>query len=272
MFKDDADCSLFLIVLASVVLRYRVRCHAYCLMGNHYHLLLETPEGNLSGAMRPLNGVYTQRFNRRHERCGHVLQGRFGAQLVDGHAYLHEVSRYIVLNPVRAGLVDHPRDWRWSSFRATAGEVPAPGFLTVDWLRALADLGSQAAARRAYVKFVEDGLGQVAAGVVDRTEPCPAGADEHFARHVAEACRASARNTEIPRAQRFASRPALAGLFTGAATRTERDARAVAAVRDHGYAMKEVADFLGRHYVTVSRALARTDGLPSRGKMSECKT
>lgn len=89
---------------------------------------------------------------------------------------------------------------------------------------------------------------------------------------MAEACRASARNTEIRRAQRFASRPALPGLFTGAATRAGRDARAVAAVRDHGYAMKEVADFLGRHYVTVSRALARADGLPSRGKMSESKT
>jgi REP element-mobilizing transposase RayT len=177
-------------VLASVVVRYRVRCHAYCLMGNHYHLLLETPEGNLSVAMRQLNGVYTQRFNRRHERCGHVLQGRFGAQLVDGHAYLHEVCRYIVLNPVRAGLVSPPRDWPWSSFRATAGEAPVPGFLTVDWLLDLSGAPSHAAAGR--------------------------------------------------------------------------DARSVAAVRDHGYAMREVADFLGRHYVTVSRALARVDGLPSR--------
>jgi len=137
IFEDDADCSRFLIVLASVIARYRVRCHAYCLMGNHYHLLLETPEGNLSAAMRQLNGVYTQRFNRRHERCGHVLQGRFGAQLVDGQAYLHEVCRYIVLNPVRAALVSHPRDWRWSSFRATAGEEPVPAFLTVDWIRSL---------------------------------------------------------------------------------------------------------------------------------------
>src|SRR5713101_1874876 len=116
IFEGEADCSLFT--------RYRVRCHAYCLMGNHYHLLLETPEGNLSAAMRQLNGVYTQRFNRRYERCGHVLQGRFGAQLVDGQAYLHEVCRYIVLNPVRAALSSHPRDWRWSSFRAPAPSRP----------------------------------------------------------------------------------------------------------------------------------------------------
>ena len=137
IFGDDADRSRFLIVLASVVARYRVRCHAYCLMGNHYHALLQTPEGNLSTAMRQLNGVYTQRFNRRHERSGHIFQGRYGAQLVDGHAHLHEVCRYVVLNPVRAGLVEHPRDWAWSSYRATAGETAPPGFLTVDWLRAV---------------------------------------------------------------------------------------------------------------------------------------
>jgi len=90
IFADDADRSRFLIVLASVVERYRVRCHAYCLMGNHYHLLLETPDANLSATMRQLNGVYTQGFNRRHERCGHLLQGRFGAHVVDGQSYLHE--------------------------------------------------------------------------------------------------------------------------------------------------------------------------------------
>jgi len=126
IFEDDDDCARFLIVLASTVARHRVLCHAYCLMGNHYHLLVQTPEANLSVAMRHLNGVYTQRFNGRHDRCGHVLQGRFGAQLVDGDAYLREVCRYIVLNPVRAGLVAHPGEWRWSGFRATAGEAAIP--------------------------------------------------------------------------------------------------------------------------------------------------
>jgi REP element-mobilizing transposase RayT len=124
IFEDDDDRVRFLVVLASTVARYRMRCHAYCLMGNHYHLLVQTLEPNLSIAMRQLNGVYAQRFNRRHERCGHVLQGRFGAQLVGGDAYLRELCRYIVLNPVRAGLVAHPGDWRWSSFQATAPESP----------------------------------------------------------------------------------------------------------------------------------------------------
>jgi REP element-mobilizing transposase RayT len=261
IFKGDSDCSLFLIVLATVVARYRVRCHAYCLMSNHYHVLLQTPEGNLSAAMRQLNGVYTQRFNRSHERCGHVLQGRFGAQLVDGQAYLLEVCRYIVLNPVRAGLVSHPRDWRWSSFLATAGEGTVPGFLTVDWVQPLSGATDGATSGSAYVRFVEAGLDQ-SDGALDRFKSKPA--DPELARSLDERCRAAAQCTEIPRAQRFASRPPLAQLFAGVATRAARDARSVIAVRDHGYAMKEVADFLGRHYVTVSRALTHADGLPSR--------
>ena len=265
IFEDDADCSVFLIVLASVVARYRVRCHAYCLMGNHYHLLLETPAGNLSGAMRQLNGVYTQRFNRRHERCGHVLQGRFGAQLVDGHAYLHEVCRYIVLNPVRAGLASHPRAWRWSSFRATAGEGPVPGFLTIDWVRALSGATGRARGASAYVRFVESGLGEGQA-VLAQFESKPAVGGAVLVRRLTEEGRAATQCTEFPRAQRFAARPPLAHLFAGATTRAERNARAVTAVRDHGYAMKEVADFIGRHYVTVSRALAHADGLPPRLK------
>jgi putative transposase len=263
IFEDDADCSLFLIVLASVVARYRVRCHAYCLMSNHYHVLLQTPEGNLSAAMRQLNGVYTQRFNRSHERCGHVLQGCFGAQLVDGQAYLLEVCRYIVLNPVRASLVSHPRDWRWSSFRATAGEGTVPGFLTVDWVQALSGATGGTARGSAYVRFVEAGLDQTD-GALDHFKSKPELADPQLARRLDERCRAAVQCPEIPRAQRFASRPPLAQLFAGVATRAERDARSVIAVRDHGYTMKEVADFLGRHYVTVSRALAHADGLPPR--------
>lgn len=265
IFADDADCSLFLVVLASVVARYRVRCHAYCLMSNHYHVLLQTPDGNLSAAMRQLNGVYTQRFNRSHERCGHVLQGRFGAQLVDGQAYLLEVCRYIVLNPVRASLASHPRDWRWSSFRATAGEGTVPGFLTVDWVQALSGATGGAAPGSAYVRFVEAGLDQTD-GALDHFKSKPELADPQLARRLDERCRAAAQCPEIPRAQRFASRPPLAQLFAGVATRAERDARSAIAVRDHGYTMKEVADFLGRHYVTVSRALAHAERTPASMK------
>lgn len=255
IFADDADRSRFLIVLASVVERYRVRCHAYCLMGNHYHLLLETPDANLSAAMRQLNGVYTQRFNRRHERCGHLLQGRFGAELVDGPAHLHEVCRYIVLNPVRAGLVSHPHDWPWSSFLATAGETPAPGFLTVSWVRALSGIRSPLGAAQAYVRFIEAGLADDREAALARLESAEVGPPS-----VLDEVEVSIKQTrEVPRAQRFAGRPSLQRLFEGVMTRQDRDALAVTAVREHGYSMKEIADFLGRHYVTVSRALARAE-------------
>lgn len=270
IFEEDDDCARFLIVLASTVARYHVLCHAYCLMGNHYHLLVQTPEANLSAAMRQLNGVYTQRFNRRHERCGHVLQGRFGARLVDGDAYLREVCRYIVLNPVRAGLVAHPGAWRWSSFRATAGETAVPGFLTVDWVRSLSGARTQTEAVRRFVSFVEAGIG-APESAVDRVSSRPV-TSEALTGQLGDQCREAVECTEFPRAQRFASRPPLAHLFGGVTSKADRNTRAVVAVRDHGYTMREVAEFLSLHYITVSRALARADGLPSPVEMSECKT
>jgi putative transposase len=108
IFLDDTDRAVFLDVLASVIERHGWHLYAYCLMGNHYHLLAETPHSNLSRGMRWLNGVYTQRFNRRHERVGHILQGRFKAILAERESYLLELSRYTVLNPVRAGMTGAP--------------------------------------------------------------------------------------------------------------------------------------------------------------------
>lgn len=264
IFADDEDHARFLTVLASTVARYHVLCRAYCLMGNHYHLLLQTPEANLSAAMRYLNGVYTQRFNRRHERCGHVLQGRFGARLVDGDAYLLEVCRYIVLNPVRAGLVAHPRQWRWSSFQATAGEMPTPGFLTVGWVQALGGAKTQDEGARRYTAFIEVGIGE-SGSPLDGFRSKPAVGSEAFLSRLAERY-LTTRSSEIPRAQRFAGRPTLPRLFRGATSKAERNACAVRAVRDHGYALREVAAFLGRHYSTVSRALARADKVLADGE------
>ena len=121
IYLGNFDRERFLVVLAEVCNRFNWGCHSYCLMSNHYHLLIETPEGNLSQGMRQLNGVYTQCFNRRHKRVGHVFQGRYKSILVQENSYLLELARYIVLNPVRANMVGCPSDWPWSSYRATAG-------------------------------------------------------------------------------------------------------------------------------------------------------
>ena len=159
IYLDDADRERFLGVLAEVCERHRWVCHAYCLMSNHYHLLVETREATLGKGMRQLNGVFTQRFNRRHHRVGHVFQGRYKAILVDKDSYLVELARYMVLNPVRAAMVRSARDWPWSSYRATAGFAPMPEWLTVDWL--LSAFGRRRGlAMEAYRRFVSEGRNQ----------------------------------------------------------------------------------------------------------------
>jgi REP element-mobilizing transposase RayT len=125
IFADDEDRRLFLELLGKEISQQRRRCYAYCLMDNHFHLLIETPEPNLVAGMRRLNGVYTQSFNRRHGRAGHVFQGRYQSIVVDKDSYGLELSRYAVLNPVRARRLKHPQNWPWSSYRATVGRVAA---------------------------------------------------------------------------------------------------------------------------------------------------
>jgi len=124
-------------------------------MDNHYHLLIETPDSNLSAGMRQLNGIYTQRFNRRHGRVGHVFQGRFKAILLERDSYLLELCRYVVLNPVRAGMVDEIGQYAWSSYPSMMGDIAPPQWLHTDWL--LSQFGTgRALARHRYVKFVSE--------------------------------------------------------------------------------------------------------------------
>lgn len=132
IYADETDRLHWLSIFGDVCDRFNWRCHGYCLMTNHYHLVVETPEANLSRGMRQLNGVYTQTFNRRHGLVGHLFQGRFKGILVEREAYLLELSRYVVLNPVRAGMVSDAGDWPWSSYRAMLGKVGAPDWLETD--------------------------------------------------------------------------------------------------------------------------------------------
>lgn len=157
IFVDDADRSLFLDLLGKEIAQQGWRCYAYCLMDNHYHLLIETPEANLVAGMRRFNGMYTQAFNRRHSRVGHLFQGRYKSIIVDKESYGLELCRYIVLNPVRARMVKRPGDWAWSSYRATVGQVAAPAWLKAAWV--LEQFGARDAAS-AYERFVRHGVGQ----------------------------------------------------------------------------------------------------------------
>lgn len=157
IYLNDLDRRVFLQNLEQCIASHNLICHAYCLMGNHYHLLLETPDGNLSAAMRDINGNYTQRFNARHKRIGHVLQGRYKVFVVEKNLYLLEVARYIVNNPVAAKLVEHPKDWKWSSYRATAGLIQIPQWLKSHFLLSLFSK-QKIEAQKLYQRFVKEGL------------------------------------------------------------------------------------------------------------------
>jgi len=258
IFWDEGDRETFLEVYAQVSRRVNWMCHAYCLMSNHYHLVIETPEGNLSKGMRQLNGVYTQHANRTHGRTGHVFQGRFTAILVEREAYLLELCRYVVLNPVRAGLVRSAREWPWSSYRATAGQTASASWLTTDWV--LGHFGrTRKGAEAAYREFVSEGRGQESIWA-HRHQQVFLGS-EGFITRMQKRITAHQNLSEVPRAQRRAPPKSLARYAKQNGTASEAMAHAFAS---GGYTLKEIADYFGVHYSTVSRAVKRgEDGKPA---------
>ena len=253
IFKDSSDREEFLRILSQVAERFHWLCHAYCLMHNHYHLVIETPDGNLSKGMRQLNGVYTQAFNRRRRRVGHLFQGRFKGILVQKESYFLEVCRYVVLNPVRARAVKQPREWAWSSYRATSGEASIPKFLTVEEI--LGHFGQRhGPAQHKYREYVREGIGgntiweQLEAQVLLGVE----GFAEALRGHV------TGKQTirEIPKGQRLLGRPGLKKLMEGVGKdKAKRDRLIAKAVTAHGYSQMEVAQHLKLHYSTISRLI-----------------
>ncbi|MES1949175.1 hypothetical protein C84B14_17598 [Salinisphaera sp. C84B14] len=246
IYEDDTDRARFLEILGQVVQDFNWVCHAYCLMTNHYHLVIETPDANLSRGMRQLNGVYAQYSNRRHRRTGHLFQGRFKGILVDGDSYLLELSRYVVLNPVRAGMVTRPGAWPWSSYATMMGIVRSPAWLETDGL--LAAFGKRRrVARQRYKAFVLDGID---ADSIWRNLQAQAflGDDEFVARSLKHANVQD--DVNIPKSQRRAPPPPLDIIARSHAT---RDEAIVASHASGGYSYEEIADYFGVHFTTVGR-------------------
>jgi REP element-mobilizing transposase RayT len=256
IYSDEEDRQRFLASLAQSRDRYHWLVHAYCLMNNHYHLVLETPRPTLARGMRHLNGTYTQHFNRRHQRVGHLFQGRYKAILVEREAYLLELCRYVVLNPVRAKACRRPEQWRWSSFRATAGLEPAPTWLTTAWV--LAQFApTRSRAQKAYQAFVgavvtsrpwEALRGQIYLGseafvdtLTSKQEPVP----------------------EVPKAQWQGRRPALPEVL---GSRQPAATAIATAYREYGYRLREIAAHCGVHYATISRRLQAAEQRDGAGK------
>ena len=253
IFQDDTDRELFLNTLSQVNERFHWICHAYCLMGNHYHLVIETPDGNLSKGMRQLNGVYTQAFNRRHHRVGHLFQGRFKGILVQKESHYLEVCRYVVLNPVRAKAVKQPREWPWSSYRATGGLARVPRCLTVDEI--LSHFGQRRGpAQRKYREYVGEGI--AGASIWENLAAQSLLGLEGFAEALRGHVTGKETIREIPKGQRLIGRASLKKLFDEAGKgKAKRDRLISQAVNQHGYSQMEVARHLKLHYSTVSRLI-----------------
>lgn len=255
IFEADSDRETFLRIFGLVVKRFNWLCHAYCLMNNHYHLLIETVEGNLSAGMRQLNGVYTQAFNRAHRRDGHVFKGRFAAILVEKESHLLELCRYVVLNPVRAGMVERPEQYRWSSYLPTLGKAAKPALLTTGWL--LGNFSNTPVeSHRRYRQFVTAGMhdsespwGKLSGQILLGTE--------EFVQKAKEFLGGKVDIPEIPRRQRQVGRPTLADLFPPATVMQKRVRNRVIRLAHgrYGYTLKELSQALGVHYTTISKVI-----------------
>jgi REP element-mobilizing transposase RayT len=260
IFRAVGDRRLFFDVLAGVWGRFNWVIHAYCLMTNHYHLLVETPDGNLAKGMRELNGLYTQRFNHVYGRSGHVFQGRYKAILVQKEAYLLEVARYVVLNPVRARMVRSAGDYPWSSYRAMTGEDAAPEWLETRTI--LAAFGAtEAEATDGYRSFVAAGKGQPSPWEHVKQQVF-LGSDafvESMQRKVP--CNRDLR--EVPQAKR---RPLPRSLPEIAGANPDRDQAIRAAYASGGYTMREIGDYFGLSQSRISKIIRPAPQLGARTK------
>lgn len=250
IYLEETDFELFLELLNDVCEQYNWVIHAYCLMDNHYHLLVETPDGNLSKGMRQLNGVFTQSMNRKHRRVGHLFQGRYKAILVDKDAYLLELCRYIVLNPVRAKMVDTPDEWPWSSWFAMVGKIESPSWLATDALLALfAKKRSEAITE--YIYFVEQGVNKTIWD--DLQHQVFLGDDAFVEKHQLMHELLEGDVSEIPFKQRSAVPLSLDEYQQQSATRNEA---IIKAYKSGGYTMKQIGEHFKVHYSLVSRIVA----------------
>ena len=247
IYEDDTDRELFMDILATVVKRFHWECYAYCQLTHQYQLLIRTKDATLSKAMRYLNGVYTQASNRRHDRDGHVFQGRYKAVLVDPKAYLLEVARYVVLNPVRAGLAEGPQDWHWSSYRATAGLTQSPEWLATDELLARF-AGEPQEQRQRYREYVLNGVD--IRGLWHHVRRQVYLGDDDFMEHVQR----TVADMEDSSHKGARAHPAPSLDELAARARTRNDA-IVDAYKTGFYSYAEIGRFFGLHPTSVGRII-----------------
>jgi putative transposase len=281
IFLKDKDRKKFLSILADYHDRYRVFIHCYALMKNHYHLVMETPLGNLLKVMHGINSAYTGYFNREHERVGHLFQGRYKAIVVDRDAYLLELSRYVHLNPVRAGLVDRPESYRWSSYLGyirKREEVP-----WIEYGLVLSQCGEASPrSRREYKRYVERGWEEDAGNPLSELYGQVLLGTEEFIERLKGLIKGKAVSQEIVERSRLKERPALEEILRLVAEKygeepetlrkrgRNKEARKVAIYvmkRYSGLSNRDIAKlFGGMHYTAVTKTCARLETEMNRDK------
>ena len=250
IFRDDSDRHTWLSILATVCEQFNFVVHAYCQMTNHYHIVVETVDGDLARGLRQLNGTYSQSFNRRHGLVGHVFQGRYKAILVQKESYLLELARYVVLNPVRAGLVRAPLDWPWSSYRYFMLPSASPRWLETDWL--LSHFGQDPqVARSAYDTFVAAGNGMLSP-LRDVKHQAVLGDKNFIERHLN-----GVDPMDFGALTRVQRRAVVLSLADFERAFPDRDAAMTHAYRSLAFSMQEIATHYGVSTRTVGRAVKR---------------
>ena len=266
IFADDHDYRSFLNLLADVLPRLRVRCVAYCLLWNHYHLVLVPTAHRVSRAMQQLNSTYCQRFNRRHNRVGHVLQGRFGCRIAEDGTYARDLLRYVALNPVAAALTAKPEDWRWSSYRVALGLESVPDFLSLQDTWQAFGTSDAEIGRGRFAHFV-------AVVVQDPlVNPLLYGSTRLAAR-LALDLEPHRDTRDYVHAARFAARPSLGSLLEGRHDRESLADAAHTAFHRYAYTLAEIGAVMSRDPSVVSRWIQQSkqrqasDGCPHAGTL-----
>ncbi|MBT9145934.1 MAG: Chromosomal replication initiator protein DnaA [candidate division WS2 bacterium] len=236
IFKSDQDREKFLKYIELISGRYNIRIHTYCIMNNHFHLILETIEPNLAKAMHTLNTSYTVYFNTKRKRTGHLFQGRYKAILVQADEYLHHLSRYIHLNPIRAELVKDPKDYPWSSYKFFLSEINSPGWLKTDFILSMFDKDLKKA-RVLYRKFVIEHIGNEIDVIKDNITAGSILANHDFVEWIRDKFIKDKSDREIPDIERLKKRPSLADIIS----------KVKEAVKDEGFSRK-IAIYLSRKY------------------------
>ena len=261
IYLDDNDRNLFLRLLQTTIHRMNWICHAYCLMGNHYHLLIEIPDGILSRGMAWLNSVYTQKFNRKYGMTGHLFQGRFKSKPIEDNMQFLTNARYVVRNPVEANIVESADQWPWSSYRATAGLIEPPDYLLIDDVLSCLNT-DRSTAQLYFQEFVKMDLKDNDDEIIKLFQKIYSGEREPvFSKRIQTVLDMRNSTGPVPRNQRIISRPRIEELFEGIRYNdlNNRDQIICKAYKLYAYTQSEIANYLGMDRTTISKIVSKTN-------------